>query len=97
VRCKIQESDQIVQAMRDRELPVTYVIYPDEGHGFLRPENRMSFKAVAEAFLAEHLGGRCQPIGNDFAGSSLEIRVEVTGGLPIWPYPRAASGQPATD
>jgi hypothetical protein len=37
----------------------------------------MSFKAVAEAFLAEHLGGRCQPIGNDFAGSSLEIRAEV--------------------
>ena len=77
VRCKIQESDQIAAAMRERGLPVTYIVYPDEGHGFLRPENRMSFKAVAEAFLAEHLGGRCQPIGNDFAGSSLEIRAEV--------------------
>lgn len=81
VRCKIQESDQIAAAMRERGLPVTYIVYPDEGHGFLRPENRMSFKAVAEAFLAEHLGGRCQPIGNDFAGSSLEIREEVAHAL----------------
>jgi dipeptidyl aminopeptidase/acylaminoacyl peptidase len=81
VRCKIQESDQIAAAMRERGLPVTYIVYPDEGHGFLRPENRMSFKAVAEAFLAEHLGGRCQPIGNDFAGSSLEIRAEVAHAL----------------
>jgi dipeptidyl aminopeptidase/acylaminoacyl peptidase len=77
VRCKIQESDQIVRAMRERRLPVTYVVYPDEGHGFLRPENRLSFNAIAEAFLAEHLGGRCQPIGNNFAGSSLEIREEI--------------------
>ena len=77
VRCKIQESDQIVRAMRDRHLAVTYVVYPDEGHGFARPENRMSFNAISEAFLAEHLGGRCQPIGKDFAGSSLEISEEI--------------------
>ncbi|HVD73721.1 MAG TPA: prolyl oligopeptidase family serine peptidase [Xanthobacteraceae bacterium] len=77
VRCKIQESDQIVRAMRDRHLAVTYVVYPDEGHGFARPENRMSFNAISEAFLAEHLGGHCQPIGKDFAGSSLEISEEI--------------------
>ena len=51
VRCKIQESEQIVRAMRDRHLAVTYVVYPDEGHGFARPENHMSFNAIAEAFL----------------------------------------------
>jgi acylaminoacyl-peptidase len=74
VRCKQQESDQIVAAMRARNLPVTYVVYPEEGHGFMRPESRMSFNAITEAFLAAHLGGRCQPIGNDLAGSSLLVR-----------------------
>ena len=56
---------------------MTYVLYPDEGHGFARPENRMSFYAVTEAFLAKHLGGRAQPIGDDFKGSSIQV---PTGG-----------------
>ena len=67
------ESDQIVAAMDERDLPVTYLNYPDEGHGFARPENRMSFFATAEAFLSQCLGGRYQPIGDDFAGSSVQI------------------------
>ena len=70
-RVKQNESDQIVKAMQEKGLPVTYVLYPDEGHGFARPENRLSFYAVAEAFLAEHLGGRFEPIGQDFQGASL--------------------------
>ncbi len=73
VPCKLHESDQIVAAMRERGLPVTYVVYPDEGHGFLRPESHTSFNTIAEAFVATHLGGRCEPFGNDLAGSSLEI------------------------
>ncbi len=72
-RVKQSESDQIVNAMKAKSIPVTYVLYPDEGHGFARPENRTSFNAVAEAFLAEHLGGRYQPIGEDFKGSSITI------------------------
>jgi dipeptidyl aminopeptidase/acylaminoacyl peptidase len=68
------ESAQIVKTMRDKKLPVTYVLYPDEGHGFARPENRLSFNAVAEQFLAQHLGGRAEPVGNDFAGSSIEVK-----------------------
>ena len=67
------ESDQIVEAMLEKGLPVTYVLYPDEGHGFRRPENSMSFTAVAEAFLSEHLGGRVEPIGDDFEGSSIQV------------------------
>ena len=67
------ESDQIVEAMLEKDLPVTYVLYPDEGHGFRRPENSMSFNAVAEAFLSEHLGGRVEPIGDDFEGSSIQV------------------------
>jgi dipeptidyl aminopeptidase/acylaminoacyl peptidase len=66
------ESEQIVDAMQARNIPVTYVLYPDEGHGFARPENNQSFHAIAEAFLAECLGGRFEPIGDDFNGSSLQ-------------------------
>jgi dipeptidyl aminopeptidase/acylaminoacyl peptidase len=67
------ESDQIVAAMDERNLPVTYLNYPDEGHGFARPENRMSFYATSEAFLSQCLGGRYQPIGDDFSGSSVQV------------------------
>ena len=72
-RVKVAESDQIVRAMKEKSIPVTYVLYPDEGHGFARPENRMSFYAIAEAFLATHLGGRFEPIGSDFQGSSITV------------------------
>lgn len=72
-RVKQNESDQIVKAMQAKGLPVTYVLYRDEGHGFARPENRLSFYAIAEAFLAEHLGGSYQPIGQDFAGANLTV------------------------
>lgn len=67
------ESDQIVDAMKEREIPVTYLLYPDEGHGFARPENNLSYMAVAEAFLAKCLGGRYEPIGEDFEGSSVQV------------------------
>jgi dipeptidyl aminopeptidase/acylaminoacyl peptidase len=72
-RVKQAESDQIVKAMQDKGIPVTYLLYPDEGHGFARPENRLSFNAVAEAFLAQHLGGRSEPIGGDFKDSSITV------------------------
>jgi dipeptidyl aminopeptidase/acylaminoacyl peptidase len=60
-RVKIAESDQIVRAMRARGKTVEYLVFDDEGHGFIRPENRMRFYAAAEAFLAAHLGGRAEP------------------------------------
>lgn len=72
-RVKQAEADQIVNAMKEKNIPVTYVLYPDEGHGFARPENRLSFNAVMEAFLAAQLGGRFEPVGNDFQGSSLTV------------------------
>ena len=72
-RVQRSESDQIVGAMQARHIPVTYVLYPDEGHVFFRPENNRSFNAIVEAFLARYLGGACEPIGDDFTGSSLQI------------------------
>jgi dipeptidyl aminopeptidase/acylaminoacyl peptidase len=74
-RVKQSESDQIVQTMQAKKIPVTYVLFPDEGHGFVRPENRLAFFAVAELFLAQHLRGRFEPIGDDLRGSSITVPV----------------------
>jgi dipeptidyl aminopeptidase/acylaminoacyl peptidase len=60
-RVKQAESDQIVAAMRQNGQPVEYLVFPDEGHGFARPENTIRFSAAAEAFLAKYLGGRSEP------------------------------------
>jgi dipeptidyl aminopeptidase/acylaminoacyl peptidase len=72
-RVKQSESDQIVKAMRDNKKEVKYVVYPDEGHGFARPENRLQFFAISEEFLAKHLGGRAEPVG-EIKGATGEIK-----------------------
>ncbi|MGF7172805.1 S9 family peptidase [Azospirillum doebereinerae] len=74
VRVNRDESDRIFAAMRERGLPATYLLFPDEGHWLARPENRLAFHAVAEAFLARHLGGRAEPVGDAFAGSSIVVQ-----------------------
>ncbi len=60
-RVKQSESEQIVDAMKRKGIPYEYLLFPDEGHGFAKPENRLTFYAVAERFLAAHLGGRVEP------------------------------------
>ncbi len=80
-RVKQAEADQIVAAMTAKHIPVTYVLYPDEGHGFARPPNRISFFAVTEAFLSKHLGGRFEPLGDALKGSTIQV-------------PRGADGVP---
>ena len=72
-RVNVAESEQIVDAMKARGIPVTYVLFPDEGHGFARPENNIAFNAVAENFLARCLGGRAEPYGNVLAASSIQV------------------------
>ena len=59
-RVKQAESEQIVAAMQAAGIDHEYMLFPDEGHGFAKPENRMRFYAAAERFLARHLGGRAQ-------------------------------------
>lgn len=102
-RVKQAESEQIVAAMRARQLPVTYALYPDEGHGFARPQNRISFYAMAEGFLQKCLGGRVEPVGRDFEGSSLQVRegadqipglAEAVAAMPRTPPP-AQSAAPS--
>lgn len=69
------ESDQIVSAMQQKGIPVTYVLFPDEGHGFARPDNNIAFNAVTENFLATCLGGRAEPIGATVKSSSAQVPV----------------------
>ncbi len=72
-RVKQAESDQIVAAMKASDIPVTYVLYPDEGHGFAKPNNNIAFNAVTENFLATCLGGRAEPIGDTVRNSTAQI------------------------
>jgi dipeptidyl aminopeptidase/acylaminoacyl peptidase len=57
-RVKKEESEQIVEAMKRKGLYYEYLLFPDEGHGFVKPENRLKFYAAVEKFLARYLGGR---------------------------------------
>lgn len=73
-RVKKDESDQMVAAMERGGIPVTYLLFPDEGHGLVRPANRLAFFARAETFLARHLGGRCEPIREaESSGTSMQV------------------------
>ena len=75
-RVKQAESEQIVAAIEKNRGQVIYVLYPDEGHGFARPENRMDFNARTEAFLAQHLKGRFEPLsGEKIPGSTAVVKV----------------------
>jgi len=73
-RVKQLESDQIVNAMKQNSIPVVYLLYSDEGHGLVRPENRLSMYANVEVFLANFAGGRFMPHDNNFSGSSIQIK-----------------------
>ena len=59
-RVKQDESEQIVAALTEAGIEHEYLLFPDEGHGFAKPENRLRFYAAAERFLARHLGGRAE-------------------------------------
>ena len=72
-RVKIAESEQIVNAMHKHNIPVIFVVYPDEGHGLGRGENILDFIGRTEEFLAKHLGGRAEP-WKEIKGNSAELR-----------------------
>ena len=70
-RVKQAESEQIVAVLQEKGIDHEYMLFPDEGHGFAKPENRLKFYAAAERFLAKHLGGRFEP-GPSGPGSGTE-------------------------
>jgi dipeptidyl aminopeptidase/acylaminoacyl peptidase len=57
-RVKQAESEQIVAALAEAGIDYEYMLFPDEGHGFAKPANRIKFYAAAERFLAKYLDGR---------------------------------------
>ncbi len=59
-RVKQAESEQIVAALTEAGIEHEYMLFPDEGHGFAKPENRLRFYVAAERFLARYLGGRAE-------------------------------------
>ena len=69
------DTDRFIDATKAQKSPVTYVVYPDEGHGFSRPPNLVTWAGVTEIFLAQCLGGSYEPIGDDAAGSSWTVPV----------------------
>ena len=98
-RVNKREADQIVIALRDRGFPVEYIVAPDEGHGFARPENNLAMFAAAEKFMAKFLGGRYQEdMKPEVAGRLKEITVDVkTVTLPKKVEATAAAPKPAMD
>jgi dipeptidyl aminopeptidase/acylaminoacyl peptidase len=54
-RVKQAESEQIVAALKANGIEHTYMLFPDEGHGFAKPENRLKFYAVVDEFFAKHM------------------------------------------
>ena len=72
-RVKQDASDRIVQALRDKKAVVTYLVYPDEGHGLYREPNILDNVARTEEFLAKYLNGRLEPV-QPVEGSSVEVR-----------------------
>jgi dipeptidyl aminopeptidase/acylaminoacyl peptidase len=59
-RVKQAESEQIVEAMKAHGVDYEYALYENEGHGLVKPENRLDFYHRADRFLARHLGGRAE-------------------------------------
>ena len=74
-RVKLQESEVIAAAMAKRQLPIDFVVFPDEGHGLANPRNALAMVALVEAFLQQHVGGRAEPFGTAISDSSLEWRL----------------------
>lgn len=98
------ETDQVAQSLRARRLPLIYLNYPDEGAVLTRPQNRLSYYAVAEQFLGECLGGRVEPVGTAFDGASVQAidGAERVPGLSAFarrsaPAPASASGSSGDD
>ena len=81
-RVKQAEAEQIADAIAKHRGSAVYVLYTDEGHGFVRPENRLDFTARMEKFLADNLGGRYEPMkGDRIPGSTAKLR--VVGASPL--------------
>ena len=74
-RVTVSQASRMVDALVAHNVPVTYLLYPDEGHGVLRLPNVASYQAITELFFARCLGGRSQALGDVVKGSSVTVPV----------------------
>ena len=56
------ESDEIVEAARANGVPVEYIVFDDEGHGFIKKENQLEGYAAILEFLDKYLKGETETI-----------------------------------
>lgn len=70
---RAMEADELVKAMREKNLPVKYIVYTNDGHSFSHSENYLDFWGHVDEFLGQYLGGRVEPY-KKIEGSSGEIR-----------------------
>lgn len=80
-RAPKSQSDVMVDALLELGKPVTYTVYPEEGHDYRAAASWISYWAIGEHFLAQHLGGRAEPFGAAFEGANFEV-VAGAGGIP---------------
>ncbi len=73
VRVPQEQIDSMAQALSEAGRDVVYFYYPEEGHDYRMPESWISFWAISEAFLATHLGGRCEPDRGDKSRGHLVV------------------------
>lgn len=78
-RVNPSETEKMAQSLKDSGGSVTYVLYPQEERGISGRGHARSLYAIAESFLAEHLGGRCEPFGTDLQGAALEVPLGAEG------------------
>jgi dipeptidyl aminopeptidase/acylaminoacyl peptidase len=72
------ESDQLVTALRDRGIPVEYLVAANEGHGFANADNRLALYRAMERFFSDCLGGRVQEeVDPSIAAKIAELTVDV--------------------
>ena len=72
-RVLIIQSEQMVEAMKEKNRTVTFIKHPDEGHGWQKNTNVISFFAVVENFLQKCLGGDAESLGEALDDSSIII------------------------
>jgi len=57
----VVEAEQIVENLKKRQIPVEYVLFPDEGHGWRKVPNRVRSTVSIVQFFAKHLGAQAEP------------------------------------
>jgi len=94
-RVRLDDVKELTALAGKNGQPVTLVVFPNEGHGVARPDNRLAVDVLTEAFLARCLGGRYAPVGTDLDGVQMTVPIgksELPG--PLEPTPRPKPSAP---